>query len=196
MNDVIKEQLSAFLDDELGEAEKSLLLRRLESDAALREQLLRYQLIRETVHQQLPEKLDLDFSSKVMQQIDDEPTYALRPNFHFTRWLKPIAGMAVAASVATLAIIGAQSLILDYKDNGSDTQPIVANDYKHMSRMHWNIRHAELGNRLNGYLVNHSEYTSSYNLQGMLHYVRIAGYDSDEETKEKSKPNHKDKHRK
>ena len=45
MTDRIKEQLSAFLDGELPEAETTLLLKRLERDDELKGTLSRYSLI-------------------------------------------------------------------------------------------------------------------------------------------------------
>ncbi|MGA0027689.1 MAG: sigma-E factor negative regulatory protein, partial [Steroidobacteraceae bacterium] len=45
MTETIKEQLSAFLDGELPEAETTLLLKRLERDDDLRATLSRYSLI-------------------------------------------------------------------------------------------------------------------------------------------------------
>lgn len=181
-NDVIKEQLSVYVDNELPEEEQALLLRRLEKDPALRRQLSRYQLIHDAINHHLPDRVDLDFSDRVMSAIEREPIHVVSRSQILKKWAKPVSGFALAASVAMLAIIGGQRMLLDaYNDNYTNYTPEVAySRYKNVSRMRWNIQPPEVSNSLNGYLVNHNEYTSSQNLQGMLPYVRIAGYDLDQ----------------
>ena len=41
----------------------------------------------------------------------------------------------------------------------------------------WNVQRAELEQRLNNYLLNHMEYATMGDMQGMLPYSRLAGYD-------------------
>ena len=41
----------------------------------------------------------------------------------------------------------------------------------------WNVQRAELEQRLNNYLLNHMEYAAMGEMQGMLPYSRLAGYD-------------------
>ena len=62
----------------------------------------------------------------------------------------------------TLAIISKQ-----------DASPV----YVRVSGTRWNHERPQVGSRLNSYLVNHNEYTSATNLQGLVNYSRIAGYD-------------------
>jgi len=184
-DDAIKEQISAFIDDEISEAEKALLIRRLENDPVLRNQLSRYQLMHDTINKHLPNEIDLNFSDRVMAVIDDESSYNSKPNLDIKKWLRPMAGMAVAASVAMLAIVGAQSLLLSGKPNNEDNfNTVASSNYQNMSKLRWSNNQAEVGKSLNSYLVNHNEYTSSLSIQGMLQYVRIAGFDLDDKQKE------------
>ena len=53
MNDKTRDQMSAFLDDELPEAEAELLLRRLESDAGLRRAAESYLLVGQAMRGEL-----------------------------------------------------------------------------------------------------------------------------------------------
>lgn len=59
-----------------------------------------------------------------------------------------------------------------------DVMPVYA-VYAKASGTRWNIEQPKVGSRLNSYLVNHNEYASATNLQGMVHYAKIAGYDAE-----------------
>jgi sigma-E factor negative regulatory protein RseA len=102
MTDRIKEQLSAFLDGELPEAETTLLLKRLERDEDLKGTLSRYSLIGAVMrsHGDMPAARNV--ASRVRAAIADEPSFGIRPQ---GRWLRPAAGLAVAASVALATVL-------------------------------------------------------------------------------------------
>jgi sigma-E factor negative regulatory protein RseA len=110
MSDQIREQVSAFLDGELPSSETELLLKRLTRDADLRQSFGRYALIGETLRGGTYASLSLTFASRVNRAIDGEPAAAplqtsrTRP----LRWWKPIAGTAVAAGVAAVAVVALQ----------------------------------------------------------------------------------------
>ena len=71
MSDEISEQLSALVDDELGEVERPLLLGRLQRDAELREILGRYQLISE-VMRGTGQLSTLGIAERVRQALEQE----------------------------------------------------------------------------------------------------------------------------
>jgi sigma-E factor negative regulatory protein RseA len=107
MTDTIKEQLSAFLDGELPEAETTLLLKRLERDEELKGTLSRYSLIGAAL------RTDGDFAAaqhvaaRVSAVLAAEPAFSRRalrwaPS---AGWLKPLAGLGVAASVAAATLV-------------------------------------------------------------------------------------------
>jgi len=108
MTDPIHEQLSAFLDGELSAAESELLLKRVERDPDLKVLLERYVLageaLRATAVQSRPSR---DFSSRVAAAIDGE-SLPERARRHATRWLKPVAGGAIAAGVAAVVLVSFQ----------------------------------------------------------------------------------------
>ncbi len=124
------EQLSALVDDELTENEQGLLLRRLADDVSLQQQWSRYHLISDTLRGQCNDP-KLCLSDSVMAQIDAEcETYSAEASSaslepaHLSqdqkrtpirrstrlRFLKPIAGLGIAASVATVAVLGVRGL--------------------------------------------------------------------------------------
>lgn len=108
-------QLSAMFDGELPGAECELLARRLGREAGLRGQWERYALIGATLRAEPGVPLDLRVARSVSAALAAEPPHgaagsaetarAAGPDVRRARWLKPAAGLAVAASVAALSIL-------------------------------------------------------------------------------------------
>jgi sigma-E factor negative regulatory protein RseA len=110
MSEQIREQVSAFLDGELPDSETELLLKRLTRDGELRESFGRYALIGEALRGGGSQLLSKGFSSRVNLAIDGEPVMApvAPPAGREKRWWRPLAGVSVAAGVATVAIVALQ----------------------------------------------------------------------------------------
>lgn len=108
MNEAIRMQLSAFVDGELPDNEKELLLRRLSQDAELRRELGEYLAIGRAMRGELQpagvdrlrERIDAAIEAGEGMELPDEDSSA--PD----RRLRPLAGFAIAVSVALLAIVG------------------------------------------------------------------------------------------
>src|ERR1700690_496304 len=114
MSEQILEQVSAFLDGELPNAETELLLKRLTRDAELRESFGRYALIGEALRGTGSHILAGGFASRVNLAIDGEPvpvsTHAHQSRA--ARWWRPLAGVSAAAGVAAGAPVGLQQRAL------------------------------------------------------------------------------------
>jgi sigma-E factor negative regulatory protein RseA len=110
MSEQIREQVSAFLDGELPNSETELLLKRLTRDGELRESFGRYSLIGEALRGASCNLVTRGFAARVNLAIDGEPTPAAgqAPRARAPHWWRPVAGVAVAASVATVAIVALQ----------------------------------------------------------------------------------------
>jgi len=110
MSEQIREQISAFLDGELPNTESELLLKRLTRDPELRESFGRYALIGEAIRGTSRAYLSKAFPARVNLAIDGEPKSAgaNTPRPLSPRWWRPFAGVAVAAGVAAVAIVGFQ----------------------------------------------------------------------------------------
>jgi sigma-E factor negative regulatory protein RseA len=110
MSEQIREQVSAFLDGELPSSETELLLKRLTRDGELRESFGRYALIGEALRGAGSHIMTRGFTSRVNLAIDGEPAQVpgqAHPA-RASRWWRPLAGVTVAAGVATVAIVALQ----------------------------------------------------------------------------------------
>ena len=96
------EQLSAFMDGELPDAEARFLLRRLEHDAELRAAWSRMQLASQCLRSQAWRPVDEGFAGRVAADIAAAPPQSRRPAL--LRW-------AVAASVIALGVVMAPRLM-------------------------------------------------------------------------------------
>ena len=111
MNDAIKLQISAFVDGELPDNETELLLRRLSQDATLRLQAAQYLTIGHAIRGDLDpagiSKLRGRVAAALGTEIaEPEPVSELVP----AKFMRPVAGIAVAASVAVMALMGLRML--------------------------------------------------------------------------------------
>jgi sigma-E factor negative regulatory protein RseA len=110
MSEQIREQVSAFLDGELPNSETELLLKRLTRDGELRESFGRYALIGEAIRGTSADLLTRGFAGRVNVAIDGDAvsTGAQAARTGAPRWWRPVAGVAVAAGVAAVAIVALQ----------------------------------------------------------------------------------------
>ncbi len=113
------EKLSALMDDFQANEEEHKALNELLADINQRNTLNRYQLIGDTMRNDIPDQIRPGFAADVMSQIAQESS--LKPSSNKKRstnrvpvnlwgWLfKPVAGLAVAAAVAVITISTFQS---------------------------------------------------------------------------------------
>ena len=126
MNEAIRMQISAFVDGELPENEAELLLRRLSQDAELRDQVADYLAIGRAMRGEAGLAGASQLRERVLAEIyEREPEHAAVVDTAKSRsvW-RPVAGAAVAAAVALLAIVGFQQSNVDSGDSGA----LLAND--------------------------------------------------------------------
>jgi sigma-E factor negative regulatory protein RseA len=112
MNDALRMQVSAFVDGELPENETELLLRRLSQDPALRQLVDQYLMIGRAIRgeREIPGMNEL--RGRIARALGEEPPIetVAAPEPRRTRWIKPVAGLAIAASVAAMAVVGLRTL--------------------------------------------------------------------------------------
>ncbi|MBV9911354.1 MAG: hypothetical protein JOZ93_02200 [Sinobacteraceae bacterium] len=109
MNEELDSQLSAMFDDELPAAECELLARRLSRDEQLKARWGRYAAMGATIRAEGSVRLNVDMARRVSAAISSEPVMqdAVPQPQHrdALRWWRPLTGMALAASVAAVAIL-------------------------------------------------------------------------------------------
>ena len=101
MSQPFEEQLSAFMDGELGRDESRFLLRRAEGDDALTGRWTRYHMARQVLRRQPVLAIRADFSSAILTRLDAEAV----PETVRTQWLRWGSGGAIAAAVAVAALM-------------------------------------------------------------------------------------------
>jgi sigma-E factor negative regulatory protein RseA len=128
MSEQIREQVSAFLDGELPNTETELLLKRLTRDGELRESFGRYALIGEALRGAGSHILTRGFAARVNLAIDGEPVQVPghAHQARASRWWRPLAGVTVAAGVATVAIVALQQRAISPGLRSQVPQSIVA----------------------------------------------------------------------
>jgi negative regulator of sigma E activity len=111
MNEALKMQISAFVDGELPDNESEFLLRRLSQDASMRQQVAEYLEIGRLIRrdQDVPgvSQLRGRISAALGEEaIPDPQTEAVVGS----RFISPASGIAIAATVAVVALLGLNQL--------------------------------------------------------------------------------------
>ena len=201
MNDQ-DEKLSCLLDDHAVD-DAEAFTDELIDDVNLQYRLRRYRLMGEAMRRELPASIDTDFHHRVMVGIRQDDSVNERPSEVAVKpaeqgwfaWLKPVTGLAVAISVAVVTVSLWQNAALEtgQQDNALATaqqQRIekLANQQPQAAAVlatsnlpagtRWKVNQDVPGlqQKLNGYLVNHTEYSNS--MQGIIPQARVAGYDA------------------
>ncbi|HSM30112.1 MAG TPA: sigma-E factor negative regulatory protein [Woeseiaceae bacterium] len=109
MNEAIRMQVSAFVDGELPENEADLLVRRLSQDAHLRKQVSEYLAIGRIMRGEYSLQGSDALRERIAAELDagslQEPADSVVAN-EPSRYFRPVAGAAIAATVALAAIFG------------------------------------------------------------------------------------------
>lgn len=122
MTDKSAEHLSCLIDDELDARGSRFLIRRLAGDRSLQATWWRYHLMRACLHREAAVAVDL--SSRVAAALDTEANLEFAPN-PASRWFKPLAGGAIAAAVAVVAVVGVMRQQPQFEPPAA-TDPITA----------------------------------------------------------------------
>ena len=107
MSNKNSERFSALVDGELDNFDQDL--ERLSKDKELQARWMRYHLIRDVISGHAPEKSTINLADKVSQALENEPTVLAPRHRYPQQFLKQAAGLAIAATVSTVAIISFQN---------------------------------------------------------------------------------------
>jgi negative regulator of sigma E activity len=203
----LNEKLSLLLDDYTDD-NAAATLDEVIGDVNLQYRTRRYRMIGEAMRNVLPPAIDTGFHSAVMARIDDQAqmqTHSPRAQapqqpaakHSILSWVaRPLAGLAVAVSVAMLTVALWQPL---KQESGQLDDSLVSADQQKIQQLvgqqiqggavpvstrvqtlglRWKVEHESPGmqQKLNAYLVNHTEQSNS--MQGLIPQARVAGFDS------------------
>ena len=192
------EQISSFVDGELQGPARGRIVHALYGSPELRRRWARYHLIGDAARKIGPVSGADSIAGNVGAALSGESmvSFKRRP------WPVPLPGLALAASIAAVAILGIRGL-----DDGGAQSPPVAGASRHEAaaesplstdpgstvsriasgavqsagseavRRPWSDAAPDAEARLNVYLVNHNEYAGN-GVRGVVPYVRIVGYQS------------------
>jgi len=211
MSDEIKEKVSAFLDGELDERQLAAFNEQVHSSSQLRSRLNRYALISESIKGNTVAINAEGIAHRVSKLIQDEPAMVapvvpLSPGKSSTTpasipsavpeagWKTWFAGGAIAATVATLALINFDILVMQQEASESfpvtvqvqpQSQPFrqpAMNGFAQPASTQWSIsrKHSpapEVEQELNQFLIEHSEYTNQAGMPGLVPYATFVVYD-------------------
>ena len=171
MNDALKMQVSAFVDDELPENEADLLVRRLSQDFELRQQVADYLAIGRVMRRE-PGVAGVErLRDRISAELDERPSQDdadRAPASAPSRLLRPLTGVAVAATVALIAILGLRQTpgtgepgvgeipdaVVDVETDDAYTEPAPSDDMLQLYRlMHTEVASGFDANRFNTRLV-------------------------------------------
>ncbi len=172
MTDQVKDQISALLDDELDARESGLLLVRLGKDSELTAVWERYNLIGDCIRGSLPDRIIPGFADRVAEAIGrneaaEQVVHASRSK----RW-RPAAGLAVAASVAMVALIALNSPRSPNPEFAAPPNLSAAQESYTVPVI--NMREqasAALRERLNLYQVSHSEFAGPMQRRSLISQI-------------------------
>jgi sigma-E factor negative regulatory protein RseA len=174
----LKEKLSALVDNELDELDERRVFAALKGDTALRNTWERYHLMRAALRQDLDFIVPHDVAERVAQRIAAEPSGAAV--FQRNRMVRFAGTLAIAASVAAIAIVGVQWI----HQPAASARPQLASNKPETAQIirsgvtRWDMKEPETESALNAYLIEHDEFSSTSGIGGMIPYVRVVTYDN------------------
>lgn len=182
MADDKKEWISALADGELNHGALGKALDELRGSSEMQASWSRYHLIRDALHGNLEHGVDAQLHDRITAALEQEPV-VLAPKGSSRPWLRHAAGLAVAASVTGVAVLGFQQM----NSPENTAQPVVTMAEvvkpENFARLERPVEAAAANgdnDNLAPYLVNHNEYSLNSGMHGMLPYVRIVGHKSGE----------------
>jgi len=170
-DDKMNEKLSSFFDDE--QSIDTVLMNSLLNDNETKAKWVRYNLVSDVLNDRDHHKVDKAWFAGLTDKLDKEPTI-LSPHVMRTfkqKVVKQIAGLAVAASVAMVAIVSVQQNQISKTESTTQVaqRALISSDIKPVAlRLN---KAAE--SKLSGYLVNHYEHSITGKMQGLMPYMRI-----------------------
>ena len=201
-----QQQISAILDGDYDEPALDAFMQDLKRDPeADAECVQRYQMIGDGLRDDLNQASFMDISSAVHRAIDQESDYQVlestaestkvpQPWINFSAWTRPLAGLAIAASVAMVRVVSFRSIETDAVNNldqqvaaakpesrkstVTPVNPVIANQIRLVSTAESKTKAQLQAQQLSDYMIRHSDSAGQSTMQGMMPFVRVVGFES------------------
>jgi len=170
------------MDGELSREAGLFLTRRLFNDDAMCEKWERYHLIRDCIRQPGSKQVVTGLSVKLSATLDAEESPGVSA-WRNTRWLKPVSGLAIAASVALVAIMvtapqqdqapAEAGTALSAPANKPFVSPNTIAVTPASQAVSYSPSQQVNTNRLNAYLLRHNQMARTAGRQGFVSFVPI-----------------------
>jgi sigma-E factor negative regulatory protein RseA len=199
MNVKQAELTSALLDGELdGVSQDRVVTSLLEGDGEARASFARYRLIGDTLRGESSVNA-ASVASAVSAALQDEPAILAPPRARPSRWLRPVAGAALAASVAAVAIVIAPGMMTP--PNEASSPLVVAQEPEarmaptlvaagpairsqaagsgpgDVAAERWQALDPELQARLNRLVIEHHEFSGRTGISGPVSHIGLVNYE-------------------
>ena len=183
-----KEHLSSLMDGEVTQETGRFLVRRLGADADLRDTWARYHLIRDCLQDQQSQYVQVELSQRVHRALSEDHSPAAEKRSTSTNpatnrrtnyWFKPVAGLAVAASVALVAVVtvtgGNQAELVPPPTVASEsfTSPNIVAATPRSTPVNLSGTSPRDNQRMNAYFLRHYQVTGDVGGRGFVPFVPI-----------------------
>lgn len=176
------EHLSSLMDGELSREAALFLTRRLFTEESMCEKWERYHLIRDCIRQPGSKQVVTGLSDRLSATLDAEDTPTVSA-WRQSRWLKPVSGLAIAASVALLAIMVTApqpgqapvdaGMALSMPVNKPFVSPNTLAASPASQAVTYSPAQQANANRMNAYLLRHNQMARTAGRQGFVSFVPI-----------------------
>jgi len=178
MPEDLNQKISQFLDNELNHDEALNLLKKMQLQSELQDKMNRYEAISHAMKTDVFLAAGSDFSTKIRQQIQQEPVYLLPQHKPFKRSYKQIAA---AASIAIVAVIAGRSM--NYENQHSKAASTVQVAQNRLTEQSSDpavyANQAEqypLNKRINDYLQAHNSSVYTNGEANFQPFARVTAY--------------------
>ena len=177
------EQLSAFVDGELEQADAEQLVSEILRDDELRSRWLRYQQSGNILRREDVTAPSVELLAGIHAKLNDEPTIlAPRQSHPMSATFKQVAGMAIAATIAAVAVLMIQPAenVFNASTNqiaATTSTPAANQQWLRVKDVNWSNNRPAVVSKLNSYLVNHNGYSTS--IRGTLPFASIVSAGND-----------------
>lgn len=177
-----KQHLSSLMDGEFTRESGLFLTRRMSSDEAMCDTWERYHLIRDCIRQPGSKLVVTGLRTKLHVSLYDVQA-APASSWQNHRWFRAVSGLAIAASVALMAIIvtapqpGVSTDAGDTARSEPVNQPFVSPNTLALIPVSQAVKYTPArqadANRLNAYFLRHNQMARTASRQGFVSFVPI-----------------------